>query len=158
MGSHYSRLEVLGRRLSSIVNEERADAAKGLGREAPSAVIDLVQRILATSSHLPVKRDAVSAIAYTRSDLALDALLDLSVAGESEPEVRAQATEGLGYVIQFKSRGHPRFGEIADALVARQALERGSLEDAIAQRNGAELHGGEGVRNFGHAGRFLVPV
>lgn len=118
MGSHYSRLEVLGRRLSSIVNEERADAAKGLGREAPSAVIDLVQRILATSSHLPVKRDAVSAIAYTRSDLALDALLDLSVAGESEPEVRAQATEGLGYVIQFKSRGHPRFGEIADALVA----------------------------------------
>jgi hypothetical protein len=118
MGSHYSRLEVLGRRLNSIVDEERADAAKGLGREDPSAVIDLVQRILATSSQLSIKRDAVSAIAYTRSDLALDALLALSVNGESEPEVRAQATEGLGYVIQFKSRGHPRFGEIADALVA----------------------------------------
>ena len=121
MGSHYSRLEVLGRRLNSIVDEERADAAKGLGREDAVEVIELVHRILATSDHLPIKRDAVSAIAYTRTDLALDALLDLSVNFELEPEVRAQATEGLGYVIQFKSRGHPRFGEISDALIDRLA-------------------------------------
>ena len=119
MGTHYSRLEVLGRRLNSIVDEERADAAKGLGREKPEEVIALVHRILANSSHLAIKRDAVSAIAYTRSDLALDALLELSIDAEAEEEVRAQATEGLGYVIQFKSRGHPRYGEIADALVER---------------------------------------
>jgi hypothetical protein len=119
MGSHYSRLEVLGRRLNSIVDEERADAAKGLGREDPAGVIALVRGILETSEHLAIKRDAVSAIAYTRTDLALDALLQLSEDPDSEPEVRAQATEGLGYVIQFKSRGHPRYGEIADALVGR---------------------------------------
>ncbi|MGB0591401.1 MAG: HEAT repeat domain-containing protein [Myxococcota bacterium] len=121
MGSHYSRLEVLGRRLNSIVDEERADAAKGLGREDAAEVIALVRRTLETSDYLSIKRDAISAIAYTRADLALDALLELSVDPALEPELRAQATEGLGYVIQFKSRGHPRYGEIADALVDRLA-------------------------------------
>ena len=119
MASHYSRLAILGRRLKSIVDEERTDAAKGLGRENPAEVIKLVTGILDESDHLAIKRDAVSAIAYTRSDLALDALQELSVDFELEPELRAQATEGLGYVIQFKSRGHPRYEEISDALIAR---------------------------------------
>ena len=73
--------------------------------------------ILEETEHMSVRRDAVSAIAYTRADPALDALVALSSDQEREIEVRAQATEGLGYVIQFKSRGHPRYDEIADHLV-----------------------------------------
>ena len=119
MGSHFSRIEVLGRRLRSLIDEERSEAAQALGREDPQEVIELVRRVMREADYPPIRRDAVSAIAYTRSSAALDALLELSVDPEVEVAVRAQATEGLGYVIQFKSRGHPRFEEISDALIAR---------------------------------------
>jgi len=117
MGSVYSRLEILGRRLTSLIDEERTEAAKALGREDPQEVIDLVHGIIAASDYAMMRRDAVSAIAYTRSDPAVDALLALALDGGAEVEVRAQAAEGLGHVIQYKSRGHARFDEVADALV-----------------------------------------
>ena len=121
MGSHFSRIEVLGRRLRSLIDDERSEAAKALGREDPNEVIELARRVMEEAEYPPIRRDAVSAIAYTRADEALDALLELSVDPEAEVAVRAQATEGLGYVIQFKSRGHPRFDEISDALIERMS-------------------------------------
>lgn len=109
-------LAPLLRRLCSMVPSERVEAGRLLASADPAAVVELVLGHLAQPEDPRVRRDMVAAVAATRSDRAIEPLLQILSDPDQPPPVRGQAAEGLGRLMQFSSRGHHAYPTVANEL------------------------------------------